>query len=67
MPVAAQRGEPWLTFLAPRDMSALLEARALGQVRHVAQEDIGDAGTWHRSDSLRPIRLSMIAHATVTR
>lgn len=64
-PVAAQRGEPWLTFLAPRDMSALLESHSFGQVRHVAQGDIGDAGTWHRSDSLRPVRLSMIAHATV--
>jgi methyltransferase (TIGR00027 family) len=65
MPVAAQRGEPWLTFLAPDDMTALLDGHGFGAVRHVAQRDIGDAGTWRRTDSLRPIALSMIAHATV--
>jgi methyltransferase (TIGR00027 family) len=64
-PVAAQHGEPWLTFLAPQDVSALLEGHSFGQGTHVAQADIGDSGTWHRTDSLRPIKLSMIAHATV--
>ncbi len=67
MPVAAQRGEPWLTFLAPGEMSELLTGHGFGPVRQVAQRDIGDATTWVRTDSLRPVELSMIAHATVVR
>jgi methyltransferase (TIGR00027 family) len=62
-PVAAERGEPWLTFLSPAQMSALLTAHGLTPLRHVSQEDVGDAATWERSDSLRPTRLSQIAHA----
>ena len=66
-PVAAQRGEPWLTFLSPGDMSGLLAEHGFGSVEHVRQRDTVDAATWHRSDSLRPIDLSRIAHATVAR
>jgi O-methyltransferase involved in polyketide biosynthesis len=65
-PVAAERGEPWLTFLSPAQMSALLTAHRLTPLRHVAQGDIGDSATWQRSDSLRPTRLSRIAHAVVS-
>jgi methyltransferase (TIGR00027 family) len=32
MPVAAERGEPWLTFLSPHQMSALLAEHGLGAV-----------------------------------
>jgi methyltransferase (TIGR00027 family) len=64
-PVAAEGGEPWLTFLSPAQMSALLTARGLTPLRHVAQGDVGDSATWQRSDSLRPTRLSLIAHAVV--
>ncbi|HEX9033637.1 MAG TPA: SAM-dependent methyltransferase [Streptosporangiaceae bacterium] len=67
MPVAAQRGEPWLTFLSPDEMSALLTGHGFGLVRQVAQRDVGDAATWVRTDSLRPVELSLIAHATVVR
>jgi O-methyltransferase involved in polyketide biosynthesis len=65
MPVAARRGEPWLTFLAPQEMSGLLAAHAFGQITHLAQRDIGDAAMWRRTDSLRPISLSMLVHATL--
>jgi methyltransferase (TIGR00027 family) len=64
-PSTAERGEPWLTFLSPADMSQLLALHGLRPLRHVAQRDIGDATTWRRSDSLRPVELAMIAHATV--
>jgi methyltransferase (TIGR00027 family) len=67
MPVAAQHGEPWLTFLAPGEMSALLADHGFGLVRQVTQRDIGDAATWDRTDSLRPVELSMITHATIVR
>ena len=66
-PVAAEHGEPWLTFLAPVQMSALLARGGWTPVRHVRQQEVGDTGTWQRSDSLRPVALSVIAHATVRR
>jgi methyltransferase (TIGR00027 family) len=64
-PVAAEWGEPWLSFFAPGDMSALLERHGFGSVRHVRQRDAVDAACWDRSDALRPAELSVLAHATV--
>jgi methyltransferase (TIGR00027 family) len=65
-PVAAERGEPWLTFLAPGDMSALLEGHGFAGVEHVRQRDSVPAGLWDRTDSLRPASLSVLARAVVT-
>jgi methyltransferase (TIGR00027 family) len=65
MPVSAERGEPWLSFLAPGEMSALLADHGFGQVEHVRQRDSVGAALWERSDSLRPIDLSHLARATV--
>jgi methyltransferase (TIGR00027 family) len=64
-PVAAERGEPWLSFFAPGDMSALLERHGFGPARHIRQRDAVDAACWDRSDALRPAELSMLAHAAV--
>ena len=64
-PSAAERGEPWLTFLAPDDMSALLEEHGFGAVEHVRQHDSIPAALWDRTDSLRPAGLSVLARATV--
>ena len=63
-PVAAQRGEPWLTCLAPDQMSAQLATHGFGQIKQVSQRDSISARLWARSDTLHPIRLSMLAHAT---
>ena len=64
-PVAAQHGEPWLTFLSPADMSGLLAGHGFGSIKHVRQRDTVEPATWNRSDSLRPSDLSYLAHATV--
>ena len=64
-PAAAERGEPWLTFLAPDGMSALLEGHGFGAVEHVRQRDSIPATLWKRTDSLRPAGLSVLARATV--
>ena len=64
-PVAAERGEPWLTFLAPDDMSALLAGHGFGAVEHVRQRDSIPAALWDRADSLRPAGLSVLARATI--
>ncbi len=64
-PIAAQHGEPWLTCLTPDEMSAQLTAHGFGQVRRISQEDSISPQLWARPDTLRPIRLSMLAHATI--
>ncbi len=61
---AADRGEPWLTFATPADMTALLGEFGFGIAEHVRQRDAIPAEEWDRSDSLRPVELSMIARAT---
>jgi methyltransferase (TIGR00027 family) len=66
-PVAAERGEPWLTFLAPDDMSVLLEGHGFGAAEHVWQHDAIPAALWDRADSLRPAGLSVLARATIPR
>jgi methyltransferase (TIGR00027 family) len=64
-PTAAERGEPWLTFLAPDDMSALLERHGFGAIAHVRQRDSVPAALWDRTDALRPAVLSVLARATL--
>src|SRR6266567_3399838 len=64
-PVSAERGEPWLSLLAPDDMAALLGRHGFGPVRHVRQQDMIPAAAWDRTDSLRPVDLSRIAHAVI--
>jgi O-methyltransferase involved in polyketide biosynthesis len=64
-PAAAQRGEPWLTFLTPDGMSALLAEAGFTRIEHVRQRDAIDAALWDRTDSLKPADLSVLAHARV--
>ena len=66
-PAAAERGEPWLTFLAPDDMSALLAGHGFGAIGHVRQRDSVPAALWDRADALRPAGLSVLARATIPR
>jgi methyltransferase (TIGR00027 family) len=62
-PVAAERGEPWLSFWTPAQLTTLLKRNGWASVRHIRQHDVGDSATWERSDSLRPAALSVLAHA----
>jgi len=64
-PIAAQHGEPWLTFLTPTDMSTLLTRHGFTSIRHIHQRDTVDAALWQRADPLHPTELSVIAHATL--
>lgn len=48
----------------PDEMSALLKDNGFTTVRDVSQRDAVDATLWHRTDSLRPARLSHLTHAT---
>nr|BFE85260.1 hypothetical protein GCM10020093_078610 [Planobispora longispora] len=65
LPAAAERGEPWLTFFAPEDLSAVLKRHGLETAGHVRQADSLDPALWRRSDPLRPTDLCRLARAVV--
>ena len=62
-----ERGEPWVSLFTPAAMAALLQSHGFGAVRDIAQRDMIPAAAWDRSDSLRPVELSRIAHAALPR
>jgi methyltransferase (TIGR00027 family) len=64
-PVAAERGEPWRTFLAPDDASALLEGNGFEVLGQVRQHDMVEPARWDRTDALRPSDLARVAWGRV--
>lgn len=60
---AADRGEPWRSFLAPDQVQAMLGEHGFTVVEHVRQRDAVPVGLWERADPLRPTDLSMISRA----
>ncbi len=64
--MAAERGEPWRSYLSTSDMAGLLRRHGFGRVRAVGQRESVPAGLWRRTDSLRPCRLSVLAYAVVS-
>lgn len=65
-PVAAERGEPWLSFFTPADLAALLTRHGFAVVDDLCQRDMFENGGWGiRHDSLQPALLSRIARARV--
>jgi methyltransferase (TIGR00027 family) len=64
-PIAAERGEPWRSFLAPEDLDALLATARLDRVEHVGQHDLIEAAWPDRTDALRPARLTQLVRARV--
>ena len=65
-PAAAQRGEPWLSFFSPRQMTALLSGHGFAGASHIAMRDVGNEAMWRRADALRPADLSRLAHARLS-
>jgi len=64
--VAAERGEPWLSFLTPEQLSGLLAANGLTVAEQVRQQDAVPAALWRRTDALHPADLCRLARATVS-
>jgi methyltransferase (TIGR00027 family) len=65
-PATAEWGEPWRTFLAPHEAAALLRRHRFASVAHTDQRDAVPPELWHRTDPLRPTRLSVLTTATVS-
>jgi methyltransferase (TIGR00027 family) len=59
--ISAKRGEPWITYLRPDEMTALMASAGFDSVEHVGQHDLPYLR--ERADRLRPTKLSMFAHA----
>ena len=51
--VAAERGEPWLSFFTPGQLSGLLQASGMTLAEQVRQRDAVPVALWDRSDALR--------------
>jgi O-methyltransferase involved in polyketide biosynthesis len=66
LPVAEERGEPWLSFFTPGQLSSLLEDQGMTATEQVRQQDAVPAALWRRSDALRPLDLCRLARATVS-
>jgi O-methyltransferase involved in polyketide biosynthesis len=64
--VAADRGEPWLSFFTPDQLAGLLAGHGLAVAEQVRQQDAVPADLWRRSDVLRPADLCRLARATVS-
>jgi O-methyltransferase involved in polyketide biosynthesis len=60
-PVAAERREPWLTFLSPRECADLFAEHGFRVAEHVRQRDFE---IWNRTDGLRPADLAVLTRAT---
>lgn len=63
--VAAERGEPWLSFFTPERLAGLLEANGMTVAEQARQRDAVPAALWERSDALRPADLCRLARAVV--
>jgi hypothetical protein len=64
--VAEGRGEPWLSFFTPGQLSGLLEDHGMKVAEQARQQDAVPAALWRRSDALRPLDLCRLARATVS-
>jgi methyltransferase (TIGR00027 family) len=62
-PFAAQRGEPWQSYFAPDEIAALLAEHGFEVADNIGQRHTVPRRLWQRSDSLRPVELSMIVRA----
>jgi methyltransferase (TIGR00027 family) len=59
--VAAEHGEPWLTFLDPDELAAMMRKCGLEPVEHVSQRDAVPPELWNRTDPLRATDLAVLS------
>ncbi|MGI5161184.1 class I SAM-dependent methyltransferase [Microbispora sp. CA-102843] len=63
MPLVAEGGEPWLTFLSPREAADLLEEHGFEVVEQVPEGDAAGPALRERTDALAGSEISVITHA----
>ena len=62
---SAERGEPWLSYFTPAQMTDLGREAGFAQVRNVRQRDTVPGELWARPDSLRPADLAVLFHGVI--
>ncbi|MEV7803770.1 SAM-dependent methyltransferase [Microbispora sp. NPDC088329] len=63
MPLVAGGGEPWLTFLSPREAADLLEEHGFEVIEQVPERDAAGPALRERTDALASSEISVITHA----
>ncbi|MGW5261363.1 class I SAM-dependent methyltransferase [Microbispora sp. NPDC004025] len=63
MPLVAEHGEPWLTFLSPAEAADLLEEHGFEVIEQVPERDAVDPAFWARSDALASGEISVLTRA----
>ncbi|MET8851037.1 SAM-dependent methyltransferase [Amycolatopsis sp. NPDC004625] len=66
-PVAAEQGEPWLTFLSPAALAVMVRDAGFEVVEQAGQRQSVPSRLWQRPDALRPAALSALTHARIPR
>jgi methyltransferase (TIGR00027 family) len=62
---SAERGEPWLSYFTPAQMTDLGREAGFAQVRNVRQRDTVPGELWARPDSLCPADLAVLFHGVI--
>ncbi|GAA0970788.1 SAM-dependent methyltransferase [Acrocarpospora macrocephala] len=65
MTATAERGEPWLTFFTPEELSATLADHALDVAEHIRQQQAIPSTLWQRHDPLVPVDVCRLVRAAV--
>lgn len=65
MSASAERGEPWLSFFTPEELSATLADHHLDVAEHAGQRQAADPALWQRHDSLAPADACRLVRAVV--
>ncbi|MEU6425770.1 SAM-dependent methyltransferase [Microbispora sp. NPDC046973] len=63
MPLVAEGGEPWLTFLGPREAADLLEEHGFEVVEQAPEGEAAGPALRERADALAVSGISVITHA----
>ncbi|MER7128330.1 class I SAM-dependent methyltransferase [Streptosporangium saharense] len=62
---AAERGEPWLSFFTPEELSAVLAEHGLTVAEHVSQREVADPESWRSNEKLLPAESCRLVRSVV--
>ncbi|MFF0574836.1 class I SAM-dependent methyltransferase [Streptosporangium saharense] len=62
---AAERGEPWLSFFTPEELSATLAEHGLTVAEHVGQREAADPESWRSNEKLLPAESCRLVRSVV--
>jgi methyltransferase (TIGR00027 family) len=66
LPAVAASGEPWRSRWTSAELTAVLNRHGFATVVNRPQRELIEPALWQRTDGLRPMGISAVAHATIT-